>query len=98
LAGDLENFVGFNGFEKRDPARVVIAFGRARVSATWSKGTVWYSGDQLGNILGTIKYMAFLYSRPYRLNCINCSFEEAGFKVGPVVIRESSSAIDRVNM
>ena len=26
------------------------------------------------------------------------SFEEAGFKVNPVAIRESSSAIDRVNM
>ena len=40
MAGDLENFVGLNGFEKRDPARVVIAFGRAQVSATRSKGTV----------------------------------------------------------
>ena len=40
LAGDLEKFVGLNGFEKRDPGRVVIDFGRAQASATWSKGTV----------------------------------------------------------
>jgi hypothetical protein len=37
-AGALECLVGLNGFEKRDPGRVVIDFGMARVSAMWSKG------------------------------------------------------------
>ena len=36
----LECLVGLSGFESRDPGRAVIDFGVARVSATWSKGTV----------------------------------------------------------
>ena len=35
LAGALECLVGLNGFEKRDPGRVVIDFGMARVSGMW---------------------------------------------------------------
>jgi hypothetical protein len=36
----LVTLVGLSGFESRDPGRVVIDFGVARVSMTWSKGTV----------------------------------------------------------
>lgn len=36
----LECLVGLSGFENRDPGRVVIDFGMARVSVMWSKGTV----------------------------------------------------------
>ena len=38
--GAVECLEGLNGFERRDPGKVVIEFGMARASGMLSKGTV----------------------------------------------------------
>lgn len=38
--GAVEYLLGLNGFERRDPGKVVIDFGMARATARSSKGTV----------------------------------------------------------